>query len=112
MLDPSRALERGIPTKIAELVTATGTNQVRPFSILGVPSAPNKVHCQPTGAFTALDGNIESSINGGQTWLTYAAFNFATTKVVVFEAAPGVLYRFNVTTITQTTPPDIYATLA
>lgn len=105
------ALLPGKPTIIADAITTTGVDRVKPFAVI-VPPGIHKVNCQQVGA-TVLTGNIESSPDGGTTWQPYVAFDFttsATVKSVRFEVDTGVLYRLNVGAIT-TTPATIYATL-
>jgi len=108
-----KALPRGVPTLVAEAITATGTANVRPFSVLGVPGAINSVICQAIGTFTAFSGNIEASSDGQTTWSIFAAFDFVSTnaKFITFDAFPGLSYRFNVSVITQTVAPSIRTTL-
>lgn len=113
MLDPNRALSLGVPTKVADAITATGTGQSRAFSIINSMAGKSEVVCTCDGTFTVLDGNLESSANGGDAvpvWIVVTVFNFIGSPVFVFDATPGIIYRFNVSHITQSVAPNIIAT--
>lgn len=102
---------RGVPTKVGELIDATGTDDARPFSVVGVPGAVNTVRCQAIGTFTVFNGNLELSSDAGTTWAVYVAFDFVANNVFSFDAAPGIQYRFSVSNLTQSVKPNIFATL-
>lgn len=112
MLSPNRALMKGVPTLVGEAMTATGTGEVRPFSILNPPGAEGVVTCQASGTFTVLNGNLEASLDGGTTWSVLVAFDFVASAIFIFNAAAGALYRFNVANITQSIVPSITAVLS
>lgn len=107
-----RALMRGVPQKVGEAITATGTGNIRPFSILKVPGPSTPVRCMHDGTVTAFAGNLEYSLDGGVTWRVFIAFDFFATPNFTFNADAGVLYRFNVTGITQSVVPNIWAVLS
>lgn len=112
MLMPYRALSQGVPTVVGLQVNATGTAQSTGFSVISSPFNPGTVTCQAVGGtFTALSGNIEASTDGGNSWSINSAFNFITTPILTFNAAGGVVYRFNFGTVTQTVPPNVQAVL-
>lgn len=111
MLAPNRALMVGVPTLVGESIDATGTSDIRAFSVLKPPSSPGAVTFIPVGTFTAFDGTIEASPDGGTTWIPFAAFDFMVTLVLVLNLGSGINYRFNISNITQTVPPNILATL-
>lgn len=110
MLTPNRALLSGIPTLVGDALDATGTGQVRPFSV--VKNREASVSFYTDGAFTALNGTIDISNDGGTTWLVFGSFDFVSSKVFSMTLTPGMLYVFNITNITQSTPPNIYAVMA
>jgi len=111
MLLPSRGLSRGLPSLVGVDIDAADTNNVRSFSIGGTPGHNASVRCQAVGTFTAFIGNLEESHDGQTTWSTFQAFDFVASEIFLFDAAPGVSYRFNPTTVTAAVDPSIYATL-
>ena len=115
MLDPARALLRGVPTQIATGVNATGNNQSNPFSILKSQNADGKIRLQGIGTFTALVATVDMSMNGGTNWFTGPSVdlnaNNPADPAPVFNASPGILYRLTFTTVTQTVPPNVLAVL-
>ena len=111
MLTPNRALQRGFPTTVAESVDAADTDEVRAFSVLGVPGALNTVKCQVTGTFVAFSGNLEASLDGQTSWSTFLAFDFLASEIFIFDASPGVSYRFNPSTVTTPVSLGIEAVL-
>jgi hypothetical protein len=111
MLTPSRGLQQGLPTLVGVDIDAADTTNVRPFSVGGTPGHNPTVRCQAVGTFTAFTGNLEESHDGQTNWSTFIAFDFAASEIFIFDAAPGVSYRFNPSTVTAAVDPSIYATL-
>lgn len=111
MLNPPRGLLSGVPTLVGESINATGVSDVRLFSVSAPPGQSRTVKCQAVGTFTVFDGNLEVSMDGGTTYSTFVAFDFVASAVFIFDVTPGVLYRFNISNITQSVAPNIYATL-
>jgi hypothetical protein len=112
MLTPSRGLSRGFSTLVAESVTTTGTDQVRPFSVGGTPGHNPVVRCQLAGTADAYSGNLEESHDGQSKWSTFLAFDFGASEIFLFDAAPGVSYRFNATTVTTPVTLGVRVTLS
>ncbi len=113
MLSPARALSRGVPTLVGESISATGTGSTRMFSILATPKQEDVVTVQCKGTFAALSGNLEMTLDGGTTWSTFLAFDFAASTILIFNATAGASYRFNISTATTVSvAADILATLA
>jgi hypothetical protein len=112
MLTPSRALLRGFPTLVGETVSTTTTDEMRPFSYGGAPGSPGTITLEATsGTFTAFTGNLQQSSNRQTDWVNFMTFDFQASPVFIFDAVPGISYRLSPSTVTQSDPPDVYATL-
>lgn len=101
----SKAIAPGVLAIVVDAITAIGNDRVHPFSIL--KKAP--VHLISSGTFTVLTGNLEISSDGGVTYKVFLAFDFVAMPIFVFDGVPGVKYRLNVSTLTQSSPPSIKA---
>jgi len=112
LLDPDRALMRGVPTKVIEAATGNGTSFSHAFSVIRNPMADGAdIVFQAIGTFTIFNGIIEASSNGGTNWVTAFNFDFVASPLTEFEFFAGLVYRFNISNITETAPPDVLATL-
>lgn len=102
------ALSKGRIVTVVDAATGTGTTKSLVFSI--PPVGPvQTVQFGQVGA-TVINGNIESSMDGGTTWRTFSAFDLIANPVMTIELVAGVIYRFNISNLT-TTPASVYASL-
>lgn len=95
LLDPDRALMRGVPTKVVEAATTTGTAFSHAFSIVRNPNADGEVHFVGQGVYSQANGNIEVTADNGTSWQVYQAFDFIANPVMRLDLGSGLAYRFN-----------------
>lgn len=104
------ALLRGVSCEVVtDAVNPATTVYSKNFCVPPIGSVQS-VQFSQKGA-SALDGNLQSSHDGGTTWVTFTAFDLLANPALVMELIAGILYRFSFTTCTTATSVDVFACL-
>lgn len=121
-LTDSTIISRGVIVALTSALSTgnTGTTRSQYFCIAANPASlgsvklqvrPNDPADDPV-TITALDIDLECSVDGGETWATeQTGLDFAAAATVTLGLTQGPIYRLNITSITVDNPVEIIGVL-